>query len=213
MDTEINLKDMIRKISIDKYSIIFGILFLFFTGVGIFLNSSITYSNFILNKEIKEKKEKEELLSQMRIKLHTEKTATKLSQEESKSFKDIFYTQNEKDYFVEYLNGLISKNNLTMLNIIKADVKTVTDSFLYPDKKEEELTDSINIFSEGKISISITGDFIDYLKFKKEMSSNKKIVIIEEEKLTTPKEDGNIVSSLNIKIYGLLENLDLNTKE
>lgn len=208
IDKNMELSDLIHKIKIDKYTLIFSTILLFLIVGGIYFNSMLIYNNNKNEKILKEKREKTNLVLDTKKTILKEEESIKEFLDKISNFQIIFYNQSEKDKFIESLNTLILKHNLLTLNIVKLREEIIKNQDETNPEKNFELFEKIDF------KISINGDFNEYMAFKEEMILNKKLLTINNEIIKNTKEENGIVEiELNLSIYKLIEMQNLIDKK
>lgn len=208
IDKNMDLGDLINKIKIDKYTLIFSITLLILIIGGGYFNSILMYNNNKNEKILNDKRNKTNLVLETKKTILIEEKSINEFVNKISNFQTIFYNQSEKDKFIESVNTLILKHNLLTLNIVKLKeeiIKNIDET--NPDKNFE-------LFEKIDFKISLNGDFNEYMAFKEEMILNKKLLTINNEKIKNSKEENGIVEiELNLSIYKLIETNLIDKKE
>lgn len=203
----INMADIKEKISaIDRKTWIkFGI------GFGSIILFLIIYYA-ILNPIVKNKKalHQDKILKQQEIKefdksiIAYKKKIKKLTPEFKKN-SALFHSKAEVEGLYESLSIFADKNKLTISKISKADPVPVLKGGAKAKKKTKGTIEKKNVsYYEIPVSYEINGNFLNYVKFKRDIAKSKKLLNFNKEEINIEKNsNGNIIAKGELTIVGL----------
>ena len=203
----INMADIKEKISaIDRKTLIkFGI------GFGSIILFLIIYYA-ILNPIVKNKKalHQDKILKEKEIK-EFEKSIVTLNKKikkltpEFKKNSALFHSKAEVEGLYESLSIFADKNKLTISKISKADPVPVLKGGAKAKKKSKGTIEKKNVsYYEIPVSYQINGNFLNYVKFKRDIAKSKKLLNFNKEVIKVEKNsNGNIIAEGELTIVGL----------
>ena len=183
-----------------KFGIGFGAIILFLI---------IYYA--ILNPIVNEKKAqhqdkilKENEILEMNNEIITMKTRIKKISPEYKNSSALFHSKAEVEDLYSSLSKFAAVNGLVISKIEKQKPKPVLKDGSTPEG-EEALDLSTISYYKIPVEYEITGNFLGYIKFKRDISKSKKMLNFDKEMISIVQESstGAIVATGNLTIVGL----------
>ena len=183
-----------------KFGIGFGAIILFLI---------IYYA--ILNPIVNEKKAqhqdkmlKENEILEMNNEIITMKTRIKKISPEYKNSSALFHSKAEVEDLYSSLSKFAAANGLVISKIEKQKPKPVLKDGSTPEG-EEALDLSTISYYKIPVEYEITGNFLGYIKFKRDISKSKKMLNFDKEMISIVQESstGAIVATGNLTIVGL----------
>jgi hypothetical protein len=183
-----------------KFGIGFGAIILFLI---------IYYA--ILNPIVNEKKAqhqdkilKENEILEMNNEIITMKTRIKKISPEYKNSSALFHSKAEVEDLYSSLSKFAAVNGLVISKIEKQKPKPVLKDGSAPEG-EEALDLSTISYYKIPVEYEITGNFLGYIKFKRDISKSKKMLNFDKEMISIVQESstGAIVATGNLTIVGL----------
>ena len=183
-----------------KFGIGFGAIILFLI---------IYYA--ILNPIVNEKKAqhqdkilKENEILEMNNEIITMKTRIKKITPEYKNSSALFHSKAEVEDLYSSLSKFAAVNGLVISKIEKQKPKPVLKDGSTPEG-EEALDLSTISYYKIPVEYEITGNFLGYIKFKRDISKSKKMLNFDKEMISIVQESstGAIVATGNLTIVGL----------
>ena len=202
----IKIEDLKDKLStIDKKTLIkFGI------GFGSIIVFLIIYYA-ILNPMVDERKAKfsDKLLKENEIKTFTDEILTlksnikKLTPEFEES-SALFHSKAEVEGLYQSLSKFAAVNGLVISKIEKKEPKPVLKAGM-TDQSENNLQKEMVSYYKIPVDYEIKGNFLGYIKFKRAVSKQKKMLNFDKETISVVQNDstGAIVASGELTIVGL----------
>jgi len=226
MDLKIDLKnikfeDIKEKIkSTDKKTFIkigiaVGSVILFLVIYYAILNPIVERKKAKLEKMIKTQNDTAKLISEIKSK---KKKIKKLTPQYEK-YSTLFHSRAEVEGLYQTLSEFADDNNLIISKIEKKEIKEVskTDALAEADKKKKKKkkkkksskVKSVESVAYYKIPVDfeITGNFLGYIKFKRQLSLSKKMLNFDKEIIKVVKGDttGTIKVTGTLTIVGLAD--------
>ena len=198
-DIKAKLKGVDKKTYI-KFGIGFGAIILFLI---------IYYA--ILNPIVNEKKAqhqdkilKENEILEMNNEIISMKTRIKKITPEYKNSSALFHSKAEVEDLYSSLSKFAAVNGLVISKIEKQKPKPVLKDGSMPEG-EEDLDLSAISYYKIPVEYEITGNFLGYIKFKRDISKSKKMLNFDKELISIVQESstGAIVATGNLTIVGL----------
>jgi len=183
-----------------KFGIGFGAIILFLI---------IYYA--ILNPIVNEKKAqnqdkilKENEILEMNNEIISMKTRIKKITPEYKNSSALFHSKAEVEDLYSSLSKFAAVNGLVISKIEKQKPKPVLKDGSMPEG-EEDLDLSAISYYKIPVEYEITGNFLGYIKFKRDISKSKKMLNFDKELISIVQESstGAIVATGNLTIVGL----------
>ena len=183
-----------------KFGIGFGAIILFLI---------IYYA--ILNPIVNEKKAqnqdkilKENEILEMNNEIISMKTRIKKITPEYKNSSALFHSKAEVEDLYSSLSKFAAVNGLVISKIEKQKPKPVLKDGSMPEG-EEDLDLSAISYYKIPVEYEITGNFLGYIKFKRDISKSKKMLNFDKEMISIVQESstGAIVATGNLTIVGL----------
>lgn len=205
----INIADIKEKISsLDRKTLIkFGI------GFGSIIVFLIIYYA-ILNPIVKNKKvlHEDKILKEKEIKdfdksiISYKKKIKKLTPEFEKNSK-LFHSKAEVEGLYESLSIFADKNKLMIVKISKKEPKPILKGKKKKAKKKKKkgtIAKKNISYYEIPVTYEISGNFLNYVKFKRDIAKSKKLLNFNKEVINVEKNsNGNIIASGELTIVGL----------
>tara|TARA_B100000029_G_scaffold106543_1_gene97269 strand:+ start:461 stop:1150 length:690 start_codon:yes stop_codon:yes gene_type:complete len=226
MDLKIDLKnikfeDIKEKIkSTDKKTFIkigiaVGSVILFLVIYYAILNPIVERKKAKLEKMIETQNDTAKLISEIKSK---KKKIKKLTPQYEK-YSTLFHSRAEVEGLYQTLSEFADDNNLIISKIEKKEIKEVskTDALAEADKKKKKKkkkkksskVKSVESVAYYKIPVDfeITGNFLGYIKFKRQLSLSKKMLNFDKEIIKVVKGDttGTIKVTGTLTIVGLAD--------
>ena len=183
-----------------KFGIGFGAIILFLI---------IYYA--ILNPIVNEKKAqhqdkilKENEILEMNNEIITMKTRIKKISPEYKKSSALFHSKSEVEDLYSSLSKFAAVNGLVVSKIEKQKPKPVLKDGWAPEGEEAIDLSTISYY-KIPVEYEITGNFLGYIKFKRDISKSKKMLNFDKEMISIIQErsTGAIVATGNLTIVGL----------
>ena len=183
-----------------KFGIGFGAIILFLI---------IYYA--VLNPIVNEKKAqhqdkilKENEILEMNNEIISMKTRIKKITPEYKNSSALFHSKAEVEDLYSSLSKFAAVNGLVISKIEKQKPKPVLKDGSMPEG-EEDLDLSAISYYKIPVEYEITGNFLGYIKFKRDISKSKKMLNFDKELISIVQESstGAIVATGNLTIVGL----------
>ena len=202
----INVADIKEKLAgVDKKTYIkFGI------GFGAIILFLIIYYA-ILNPIVNDKKAqyqdkvlKENEILEMNNEIITMKTRIKKITPEYKKSSALFHSKAEVEDLYSSLSKFAAVNGLVISKIEKQKPKPVLKDGSMPEG-EEALDLSAISYYKIPVEYEITGNFLGYIKFKRDISKSKKMLNFDKEMISVVQESttGAIIATGDLTIVGL----------
>jgi hypothetical protein len=183
---------MIGNYRIENSNIILIILTIIFSGGFFYLNGNLVKENYVLEKKLTklkkvENKNQDLLLSISKKEEIINKYKRKVSLDMNK-----FYTLDESDSFLKYINDIIVKTNMRLINFDKSNI-----DYIYNDNEKKEF----KIFEVRSFQLTLNGSWISFLKMKEKIKKIDKKIFISNESIISKKENGIVEIKLKLLIY------------
>ena len=204
-DIQAKLKRVEKKTWI-KIGISFGAVIFFliiFYGV---LNPIVNKKKAQLNDMNSKKEETEKFIQDIKI---ANKKIKKM-RPEYEQYSTLFHTRAEVEGLYQTLSEFAAMNNLVISKIEKKDIKEVTKAEAIAkatgkkNKKSTNKKKSVKNVAYYKIPVDfeITGNFLGYIKFKRQLSLSQKMLNFDKESIQVVKGMGDSTGA--IKVNGTL---------
>ena len=209
-DIQAKLKRVEKKTWI-KIGVSFGAVIFFliiFYGV---LNPIVNKKKAQLNDMNSKKEETKELIKDIKI---TNKKIKKMRPEYEK-YSTLFHTRSEVEGLYQTLSEFAAMNNLVISKIEKKDIQEVSKSDAIAkatgknkkkkkkqSKKKKKKTSENVAYYKIPVDFEITGNFLGYIKFKRQLSLSQKMLNFDKESIQVVK--GKDDSTGAIKVNGTL---------
>ena len=203
-DIQAKLKRVEKKTWI-KIGVSFGAVIFFliiFYGV---LNPIVNKKKAQLNDMNSKKEETKELIKDIKI---TNKKIKKM-RPEYEQYSTLFHTRAEVEGLYQTLSEFAAMNNLVISKIEKKDIQEVSKSDAIAkatgkNKKKKKKKKTVKNVAYYKIPVDfeITGNFLGYIKFKRQLSLSQKMLNFDKESIQVVK--GKNDSTGAIKVNGTL---------
>ena len=205
-DIQAKLKKVEKKTWI-KIGISFGAVIFFliiFYGV---LNPIVNKKKAQLNDMNSKKEETEEFIQNIKI---ANKKIKKM-RPEYEQYSTLFHTRAEVEGLYQTLSEFAAMNNLVISKIEKKDIKEVTKSDAIAKatgkkkkkstKKKKKSVKNVAYYTIP-VDFEITGNFLGYIKFKRQLSLSQKMLNFDKESIQVVKGSGDSTGA--IKVNGTL---------
>ena len=207
-DIQAKLKRVEKKTWI-KIGISFGAVIFFliiFYGV---LNPIVNKKKAQLNDMNSKKEETEEFIQTIKI---ANKKIKKM-RPEYEQYSTLFHTRAEVEGLYQTLSEFAAMNNLVISKIEKKDIKEVSKSDAIAkatgkkkknkksNKKKKKTVKNIAYY-KIPVDFEITGNFLGYIKFKRQLSLSQKMLNFDKESIQVVKGKGDSTGA--IKVNGTL---------
>ncbi len=205
-DIQAKLKRVEKKTWI-KIGISFGAVIFFliiFYGV---LNPIVNKKKAQLNDMNSKKEETEEFIQNIKI---ANKKIKKM-RPEYEQYSTLFHTRAEVEGLYQTLSEFAAMNNLVISKIEKKDIKEVTKSDAIAKatgkkkkkstKKKKKSVKNVAYYTIP-VDYEITGNFLGYIKFKRQLSLSQKMLNFDKESIQVVKGKGDSTGA--IKVNGTL---------
>ena len=205
-DIQAKLKRVEKKTWI-KIGISFGAVIFFliiFYGV---LNPIVNKKKAQLNDMNSKKEETEEFIQTIKI---ANKKIKKM-RPEYEQYSTLFHTRAEVEGLYQTLSEFAAMNNLVISKIEKKDIKEVTKSDAIAKatgkkkkkstKKKKKSVKNVAYYTIP-VDYEITGNFLGYIKFKRQLSLSQKMLNFDKESIQVVKGKGDSTGA--IKVNGTL---------
>jgi len=204
-DIQTKLKKVEKKTWI-KIGVSFGAVIFFliiFYGV---LNPIVNKKKAQLNDMNSKKEETEKFIQDIKI---ANKKIKKM-RPEYEQYSTLFHTRAEVEGLYQTLSEFAAMNNLVISKIEKKDIKEVTKSDAIAKatgkkkknkKKEKKKAKNIAYYTIP-VDFEITGNFLGYIKFKRQLSLSQKMLNFDKESIKVVKGQGDSTGA--IKVNGTL---------
>ena len=205
-DIQAKLKRVEKKTWI-KIGISFGAVIFFliiFYGV---LNPIVNKKKAQLNEMNSKKEETEEFIQNIKI---ANKKIKKM-RPEYEQYSTLFHTRAEVEGLYQTLSEFAAMNNLVISKIEKKDIKEVTKSDAIAKatgkkkkkstKKKKKSVKNVAYYTIP-VDFEITGNFLGYIKFKRQLSLSQKMLNFDKESIQVVKGKGDSTGA--IKVNGTL---------
>ena len=201
----INMADIKEKISaIDrktwiKFGIGFGSIILFLIIYYAILNPIVKNKKALHQDKILKEKEIKEFEKSI---ITYKKKIKKLTPEFEKN-SALFHSKAEVEGLYESLSLFADKNKLIISKITKKDPEPVLKGG--KKKKAKGTIEKKNVsYYEIPVSYEISGNFLNYVKFKRDIAKSKKLLNFNKEVINIEKNsNGNILATGELTIVGL----------
>ena len=205
-DIQAKLKKVEKKTWI-KIGISFGAVIFFliiFYGV---LNPIVNKKKAQLNDMNSKKEETEKFIQNIKI---ANKKIKKM-RPEYEQYSTLFHTRAEVEGLYQTLSEFAAMNNLVISKIEKKDIKEVTKSDAIAKatgkkkkkstKKKKKSVKNVAYYTIP-VDFEITGNFLGYIKFKRQLSLSQKMLNFDKESIQVVKGSGDSTGA--IKVNGTL---------
>ncbi len=205
-DIQAKLKRVEKKTWI-KIGISFGAIIFFliiFYGV---LNPIVNKKKAQLNDMNSKKEETEKFIQNIKI---ANKKIKKM-RPEYEQYSTLFHTRAEVEGLYQTLSEFAAMNNLVISKIEKKDIKEVTKSDAIAKatgkkkkkstKKKKKSVKNVAYYTIP-VDYEITGNFLGYIKFKRQLSLSQKMLNFDKESIQVVKGSGDSTGA--IKVNGTL---------
>jgi len=205
-DIQAKLKRVEKKTWI-KIGISFGAVIFFliiFYGV---LNPIVNKKKAQLNDMNSKKEETEKFIQNIKI---ANKKIKKM-RPEYEQYSTLFHTRAEVEGLYQTLSEFAAMNNLVISKIEKKDIKEVTKSDAIAKatgkkkkkstKKKKKSVKNVAYYTIP-VDFEITGNFLGYIKFKRQLSLSQKMLNFDKESIQVVKGSGDSTGA--IKVNGTL---------
>ena len=183
-----------------KFGIGFGAIILFLIIYYVILNPIVNEKK----AQHQDKILKENEILEMNNEIITMKTRIKKITPEYENSSALFHSKAEVEDLYSSLSKFAAVNGLVISKIEKQKPKPVSkDGTIIEDLAELELG-SISYY-KIPVEYEITGNFLGYIKFKRDISKSKKMLNFDKEMISVVQESttGAIIATGNLTIVGL----------
>ena len=183
-----------------KFGIGFGAIILFLIIYYVILNPIVNEKK----AQHQDKMLKENEILEMNNEIITMKTRIKKISPEYKNSSALFHSKAEVEDLYSSLSKFAAVNGLVISKIEKQKPKPVLEDGSMPEG-EEALDLSAISYYKIPVEYEITGNFLGYIKFKRDISKSKKMLNFDKELISIVQESstGAIVATGNLTIVGL----------
>ena len=216
----IDLKDIVTKLKsggiIDKKLLIqfgvgFGAILIFLIGYYAFVSPKIEAQKADINLMNENKNKIEEFKNN----IGTLKASVKKLEPEYNKNSKLFHSKKEVEDLYQNISKYALMNGLSITNLKKGEPKGVAG--VTPNQNTEQTTENNTdqnsmenpegqqvIYYKIPVEYEIQGNFLSYLKFRRELSKSQKVINFDKEEINVQKEiQGQILSKGTISIVGL----------
>jgi len=199
----INIGDIKEKISsldrktLIKFGIGFGSIILFLIIYYVILNPIVKNKKALHQDKILKEKEIKEFDKSI---LSYRKKIKELTPEFEKNSK-LFHSKAEVEGLYSSLSIFADKNKLIIAKISKKEPKAI----LKGGKQAQGTVEKKNVsYYQIPVTYEINGNFLNYVKFKRDIARSKKLLNFDKEVIKVEKaSNGNIIASGELTIVGL----------
>lgn len=197
-----------------KIGIAVGSIVLFLIIYYAILNPIVERKKAKLDKMIKTQEETAKFISEIKSK---QKKIKKLTPQ-YKKYSTLFHSRAEVEGLYQTLSEFADDNNLIISKIEKKEIKEVSKSdalAIANNKKKKKKTKKSNkvkkveevAYYKIPVEFEITGNFLGYIKFKRQISLSKKMLNFDKELIKVVKGDttGTIKVTGTLTIVGLAD--------
>jgi len=197
-----------------KIGIAVGSIVLFLIIYYAILNPIVERKKAKLDKMIKTQEETAKFISEIKSK---QKKIKKLTPQYEK-YSTLFHSRAEVEGLYQTLSEFADDNNLIISKIEKKEIKEVSKSdalAIANNKKKKKKTKKSNkvkkveevAYYKIPVEFEITGNFLGYIKFKRQISLSKKMLNFDKELIKVVKGDttGTIKVTGTLTIVGLAD--------
>jgi len=197
-----------------KIGIAVGSIVLFLIIYYAILNPIVERKKAKLDKMIKTQEETAKFISEIKSK---QKKIKKLTPQ-FKKYSTLFHSRAEVEGLYQTLSEFADDNNLIISKIEKKEIKEVSKSdalAIANNKKKKKKTKKSNkvkkveevAYYKIPVEFEITGNFLGYIKFKRQISLSKKMLNFDKELIKVVKGDttGTIKVTGTLTIVGLAD--------
>ena len=197
-----------------KIGIAVGSIVLFLIIYYAILNPIVERKKAKLDKMIKTQEETAKFISEIKSK---QKKIKKLTPQYEK-YSTLFHSRAEVEGLYQTLSEFADDNNLIISKIEKKEIKEVSKSdalAIANNKKKKKKTKKSNkvkkveevAYYKIPVEFEITGNFLGYIKFKRQISLSKKMLNFDKELIKVVKSDttGTIKVTGTLTIVGLAD--------
>ena len=197
-----------------KIGIAVGSIVLFLIIYYAILNPIVERKKAKLDKMIKTQEETAKFISEIKSK---QKKIKKLTPQ-YKKYSTLFHSRAEVEELYQTLSEFADDNNLIISKIEKKEIKEVSKSDALAEankkkkKKKKKKSNKVKKVEEVAyykipVEFEITGNFLGYIKFKRQISLSKKMLNFDKELIKVVKGDttGTIKVSGTLTIVGLAD--------
>ena len=197
-----------------KIGIAVGSIVLFLIIYYAILNPIVEKKKAKLDKMIKTQEETAKFISEIKSK---QKKIKKLTPQ-YKKYSTLFHSRAEVEGLYQTLSEFADDNNLIISKIEKKEIKEVSKSDALAEankKKKKKKTKKSNkvkkveevAYYKIPVEFEITGNFLGYIKFKRQISLSKKMLNFDKELIKVVKGDttGTIKVTGTLTIVGLAD--------
>ena len=183
-----------------KFGIGFGAIILFLIIYYAILNPIVNDKK----AQYQDKVLKENEILEMNNEIITMKTRIKKITPEYKKSSALFHSKAEVEDLYSSLSKFAAVNGLVISKIEKQKPKPVLKDGSMPEG-EEALDLSAISYYKIPVEYEITGNFLGYIKFKRDISKSKKMLNFDKEMISVVQESttGAIIATGNLTIVGL----------
>ncbi len=196
-----------------KIGIAVGSIVLFLIIYYAILNPIVERKKAKLDKMIKTQEETAKFISEIKSK---QKKIKKLTPQ-YKKYSTLFHSRAEVEGLYQTLSEFADDNNLIISKIEKKEIKEVSksDALAEANKKKKKKKKKSNkvkkveevAYYKIPVEFEITGNFLGYIKFKRQISLSKKMLNFDKELIKVVKGDttGTIKVTGTLTIVGLAD--------
>ena len=205
-DIQAKLKRVEKKTWI-KIGISFGAVIFFLIIFYEVLNPIVNKKKAQLNDMNSKKEETEKFIQNIKI---ANKKIKKM-RPEYEQYSTLFHTRAEVEGLYQTLSEFAAMNNLVISKIEKKDIKEVTKSDAIAKatgkkkkkstKKKKKSVKNVAYYTIP-VDFEITGNFLGYIKFKRQLSLSQKMLNFDKESIQVVKGSGDSTGA--IKVNGTL---------
>ena len=183
-----------------KFGIGFGAIILFLIIYYAILNPIVNDKK----AQYQDKVLKENEILEMNNEIITMKTRIKKITPEYKKYSALFHSKAEVEDLYSSLSKFAAVNGLVISKIEKQKPKPVLKDGSMPEG-EEALDLSAISYYKIPVEYEITGNFLGYIKFKRDISKSKKMLNFDKEMISVVQESttGAIIATGDLTIVGL----------
>jgi len=195
-----------------KIGIAAGSIILFLIIYYAILNPIVEKKKLKLEKMIKTQDETKKFISEIKSK---QKKIKKITPQYEK-YSTLFHSRSEVEGLYQTLSEFADDNNLIISKIEKKEIKEVSksDALAQTEKKKKKKKKSTKVkkvenvaYYKIPVDFEIRGNFLGYIKFKRQLSMSKKMLNFDKEIIKVVKGDttGTIIVTGTLTIVGLAD--------
>ncbi|HJO62976.1 MAG TPA: type 4a pilus biogenesis protein PilO [Desulfobacterales bacterium] len=145
-------------------------------------------------------------LAQIDVRINRTGKKLKAAQEKYEKLSRLFHTSRELEDLYRFISMLALRQSLMIVKLDKGDEEPVYEKEDPKQKsgKDGQAASGKVAYYKIKVKFTITGDFIDYTKFRRELARVRKVINIEDEKIEVVEDQkarGTVTIDLTLATY------------